>query len=208
RSPAARGCSCTRSEATIRRWETRTSTPPAGRCRRPEWRSSPATSEGIRDVRWSPTCRTELSRSNRSGGDQGSSEGAFASDPVLLDHLQQDLAGGRADVLVHHPPLLEQEERRDALDPVTPGDPALVIDVDLPQAQLSVEVVGQPVQNRGHHPAGSAPLRPEIDQDRRSRLLHFRFKVVLRQRQNVFAHRLPRVETMQNGQRSYTITGR
>src|SRR5439155_10315382 len=67
--------------------------------------------------------------------------------------------------------------------------------VHLASTVLAVPLVRRLLQDGGDHATGTAPLGPEIDQDGRSGLFDLRFEVAVRQRQNIFAHRLSRVPT-------------
>lgn len=62
---------------------------------------------------------------------------------------------------------LDQHASRNALNSKSFRNPWLVVDVDLRNANLTGQLSGRLRKNRLHHSAGTAPWRPEIDEDRR-----------------------------------------
>src|SRR5690606_19527383 len=84
----------------------------------------------------------------------------------LVDHLAElGLADG-PDLGGLDLPVLEQQQHRDRPHVVLHGRVAVLVDVDLHHLGLAGVLGRQLVQGRGDHLAGTAPLRPEIDQHR------------------------------------------
>src|SRR4051812_17017604 len=63
-------------------------------------------------------------------------------------------------------PVLEEEQRRDALDPEFGGELWFGIDVDPDQPSARLKRLRRALEHGRHRPAGSAPGRPEIRDDR------------------------------------------
>src|SRR5438445_2565036 len=76
------------------------------------------------------------------------------------DVLQHGL-GRRTDDPVDDRALLEEQDRRDRLDPVASRQPVILVDVDLHQRHPSFK--GQFLEDRRDRPARAAPLSPEVD---------------------------------------------
>ena len=89
------------------------------------------------------------------------------------DNLLRDLA------------LLEEEQRGNGLDAVFRGQGLLLINVHFADPDPASVFFGQLIQNGPEHFAGTAPFRPEINQDRCGRLEDFSGKILLRQIDNV-----------------------
>jgi hypothetical protein len=70
----------------------------------------------------------------------------------------------RADLLSHDASVLEDHERRDAADPESRGQVAVLVHVDLGHRRLAFDFVGDLIEVRGDHLARPAPRRPEIDE--------------------------------------------
>jgi hypothetical protein len=76
-----------------------------------------------------------------------------------------------ANSLLHHLPAFEQEQSGNAAHLVTYGRRVVGSDVQL--ASLASVFARQRFHCGSYLPARRAPLRPEVGQDRRSRLKHF-----------------------------------
>src|SRR5579884_25903 len=74
----------------------------------------------------------------------------------------------------------EDPERRDAHDAVPGGDGAVLVDVDLRDLEPPLVLLGELLDDRGDHPARTAPRRPEVHQHRGRRLEHLRVERLLR----------------------------
>src|SRR5215831_3157529 len=84
--------------------------------------------------------------------------------PGELGKLRLDLGPRhRADHLVNHLALLDEENGGDGPDAVARGQPRLLVHVDLGQRHASLRGLGQLLEHRGNGPTGTAPGRPEID---------------------------------------------
>ena len=90
-----------------------------------------------------------------------------------------------ADNLLGHLPLLEEQQRGNGLDAVFRGQGLLLINVHFADPDPASVFFGQLIQNGPEHFAGTAPFRPEINQDRCGRLEDFSGKILLRQIDNV-----------------------
>jgi len=71
----------------------------------------------------------------------------------------------------------EEDDGGDAHDAKAHRRPRVGVDVHLEHLGLDAELSGDVLDDGGDHPAGRAPLRPEVDQDRllglQDRLLEF-----------------------------------
>jgi hypothetical protein len=63
--------------------------------------------------------------------------------------------------------VLEQHHGWDRRDPVTLGEGRLLVDVDLRELELAGPLLDDLVEHGRHHVTRLAPLRPEVDEDRR-----------------------------------------
>src|SRR5699024_5808496 len=81
------------------------------------------------------------------------------SDTHCRVYLRQGL---EADGLVHELAVLEVEQCRDAHDAVAGGQLRLGVHVDLADGDLAVVSLGELVEYRGLHLAGTAPGGPEV----------------------------------------------
>ena len=81
--------------------------------------------------------------------------------------LAENLALGQgADLGRRHLAVLEQDQRRDAADAIFHRRLRILVDVDLGDRDLALHVAGQLLEERRDHLAGTAPLRPEVDEHR------------------------------------------
>src|SRR6478736_3924759 len=94
--------------------------------------------------------------------------GSHRSDDPLLQLLLRcgaDLAGGELTAL-------EQHQRRDRHDAVFRRGRGILVDVELEDRYLAVERIGNLLEGGTDHPAGAAPLGPEVHHDGPARLEH------------------------------------
>src|SRR5262245_7767505 len=106
---------------------------------------------------------------------------------VLVEDLRQDVPGRGTAVLLDHLPLLEQQQRRDALHAVAGRERTVLVHVHLPDPRLAGVLLRQLLEDRRHDPAGPAPLGPEIDEDGRIRPLRLVVEIARRQFEDVLA---------------------
>ena len=71
---------------------------------------------------------------------------------------------------------LEHHQRGDAADPVLTGDVWVLVGIELEDFDLAFEFLGNLVNNRSHHAAGTTPGSPEVNQDRNVTLKDILFK--------------------------------
>src|ERR671939_389327 len=125
----------------------------------------------------------------RWGPRKASGAGRAAAD-VLVNHARDGLLRGRAD----HPLLLlavlEEDERRDALDAVALRDRRVVVHVQLDDRRAARVLLGHGLDRRREHAARRAPLRPEVHQHRPFGLQHVRLEAAVANVLDVFTHAL------------------
>src|ERR1700675_2389161 len=84
---------------------------------------------------------------------------------MLLDlRLDGGLRQGPYDLLDPRP-ILEEENGRNALDPESSRGLSVLIHIQFGDSDPSLILDRQFFKDGGNHPAGTAPLGPEIDQD-------------------------------------------
>src|SRR5882672_4620115 len=93
------------------------------------------------------------------------------------DPLLQLLLRRGADLARGHLAALEDHQGRDRHHAVFRRRLRALIDVQLDDLDLVAQRAGNFVQRRRDHAAGAAPLGPEIDHDRASRLEYFGFEI-------------------------------
>ena len=71
---------------------------------------------------------------------------------------------------------LEHHQRGDAADPVLACNVWVLVSVELEDFDLAFEFLGNLVNNRSHHAAGTTPGSPEVNQDRNVTLKDILFK--------------------------------
>src|SRR4029079_684044 len=99
-----------------------------------------------------------------------------------VDKLRQLLLGGEADdALLGLVAAAEEEDLRDAGDPIANGRVLVVVGVEIADLQLADVLLGQAVYGRGQGAAWPAPRRPEVDQDWLIALDHLFFPVFRRE---------------------------
>src|SRR6516225_1671577 len=76
----------------------------------------------------------------------------------------------RADLARRQLAVLEQHQGRNRHDAVFGRRPGVLIDIKLDDFDLAIERVGNLFKRGRNHPAGAAPFRPEINDDRTARL--------------------------------------
>src|SRR6185437_383953 len=91
----------------------------------------------------------------------------------------------RANFLVNHFAALEQEQCRNAANPITSGNPLVAIDVHLAHFHLTGVIDRDLIDCGPHHAARTAPFRPKVHQHRNLRAENVRFKRCVRKRQRV-----------------------
>jgi hypothetical protein len=84
----------------------------------------------------------------------------------VLDRLHQTSSRDRADDLVYHLPLPDEDEGWDAAHAEARREYPAPIDVDLHDPQAACVVLRELVDDRTDRPAGRSPGRPEVDQHR------------------------------------------
>src|SRR3990170_7768563 len=75
---------------------------------------------------------------------------------------------------------VEADQRGDPGDAVARGEPRLLVDVDLGYTNLGV-LAGESLEHRSDHVTRTAPVRPEVDDQRPRRLRNDRGERFLRQ---------------------------
>src|SRR5919199_2476986 len=93
---------------------------------------------------------------------KASGAGRAAAD-VLVNHARDGLLRGRADHALLLLAVLEEDERRDALDAVALRDGRVVVNVEFDDRGLPLVLLGHGLDSRGEHAARRAPLSPEVD---------------------------------------------
>src|SRR5262245_56028200 len=83
---------------------------------------------------------------------------------VLVDHLLQDVLVGQTDHLLDDLAALEEQQRGDPAHGELRRRIGVLVDVHLAHDELAVVVACQLVHGRRQALAGTAPLRPEIDE--------------------------------------------
>ena len=97
-----------------------------------------------------------------------------------------------ADQFLGNLAVLEEQEPRDGDDAVFLRDVLLGVDVELPDLQLALVLLGQLIDGRRQGLAGTAPGGPEVDQDRYLGAEHLGLEVVIGERRNVVrGHSVP-----------------
>ena len=71
---------------------------------------------------------------------------------------------------------LEHHQGGDATNPVLAGDVWVLVGIELEDFDLAFEFLGNLVNNRSHHAAGTTPGSPEVNQDRNVTLKDILFK--------------------------------
>src|SRR5215212_10145211 len=84
----------------------------------------------------------------------------------LLDPAAERAEVHQAGVSRRNLPILEEEQRRDALNPELSGKPRLGLHIDLDQPRPWLQRLCGPFKHGRHRPAGPAPRGPEIHDDR------------------------------------------
>src|SRR5215218_9786445 len=107
---------------------------------------------------------------------------------VLVDHARDGLLRGRADDALFFLAVLEEDERRDALDAVALRDLRVVVHVELDDRGRVLEVLRDGLDRRRQHPAGRAPRRPEVHEHWLVRIEHIRLEVAITHFPDVFTH--------------------
>ena len=92
-------------------------------------------------------------------------EGTGARSEVLGDGAGQRCLGNSTDDGVNFLPALEHHQRGNAADAVLTGDVGIFVSVELENLDLSLEFLGNLVNDGSDHAARSAPWGPEIDQN-------------------------------------------
>src|SRR5438270_8196401 len=112
---------------------------------------------------------------------------------VLLHHrVELRLRVVAADQFLGDLAVLEEQEPRDGDDAVFLRDVLLGVDVELPDLQLALVLLGQLIDGRRQGLAGTAPGGPELDQARYLGAEHLRLEVVIAERRNVVGrHSVP-----------------
>ena len=88
-----------------------------------------------------------------------------ADQPV--EKRRNGLSRQGADELVDHLPATKCLDGRNAADPVPSASAGIRIDVNLDESELVPMLLGAAFENRGERLAWSAPVSPEIDDDRK-----------------------------------------
>src|SRR5205085_7149139 len=125
----------------------------------------------------------------RCGPRRLSGAGRAAAD-VLVNHARDGLLRGRA----HHALLLlavlEEDERRDALDAVALRDLRVVVNVELDDRGAARVLLRDGLDRRRKHAAGRAPLRPEVHEHGAVGLQNVRLETIVTHFLDVFTHAL------------------
>ena len=87
-----------------------------------------------------------------------------------------------------HFTVFEQQQSRDTTDAIFRRSARVLIDVQFCNGQFALIFVSYLIHNRGDHFARTAPLCPEIDEDRPVRFEYIRVKTVVSQVNNFIAH--------------------
>jgi hypothetical protein len=90
-----------------------------------------------------------------------------------------------SDDLLGNLALAENQQCGDRADAVFGGKALVIVNVHFADADAAVVLVGQFIKDRRDHFAGTAPFRPEINQDGDRRLQNFRGEVLLRESNDV-----------------------
>src|SRR5665213_4181702 len=86
--------------------------------------------------------------------------------------------------------VLEQNDGGDRADAVLDRHVAVGVGVELADLDLPAVIARQLLDGRREHPAGHAPLGPEIHQHRHLRLQHFLIEVLVAEFHHVLSHRV------------------
>src|ERR671931_2379006 len=127
---------------------------------------------------------------------RGSGAGRAAAD-VLVNHARDGFLRGRADHALLLLAVLEEDERRDALDAVALRDRRVVVHVELDDRGAAGVLLRHGLDRRREHAARRAPLRPEIHEHRPVGFENVRLETAVANVLHVFTHalnllRLPR----------------
>ncbi len=76
----------------------------------------------------------------------------------------QILFAGQADEFFYYFATLENDDGRDSADTKLDGGIAVIVGIDFADKGLARVGVGDFLDSRAQHPAGTAPFRPEIQQ--------------------------------------------
>src|SRR4029453_3012759 len=83
---------------------------------------------------------------------------------VRLDQLDEVVAGDEADALLGDLAALDDEQGGQGRDVVLEGNVLVLLDVDLPDPEAALELLGHRFHGREQRLAGGAPVRPEVHQ--------------------------------------------
>jgi len=113
-----------------------------------------------------------LVKTLRSGGDaiEFGFEVALAAE---ANDLIGDLAAGK------------YQESRDGADAILGGQALELVDIDFANLDLLAVFRGEFIENGRDHLTGTAPFRPEIDQDGHGRFEDFLLKITIGENQNI-----------------------
>jgi hypothetical protein len=104
---------------------------------------------------------------------------------VSIEHLLDVRFSDRPDLLLHHLPTLENQQRGDAANLVTACRLDVRVHVDLADLD-SAGILGRDlIDRRTHLPAGAAPLGPEVNQNRLRGFQNFLIESSIRKNQRV-----------------------
>src|SRR2546421_2961630 len=141
------------------------------------------------------------------GGPRRASGAGRAALDVLVNHSRDGLLRGRA----HHALLLlavlEEDERRDALDAVALRDLRVVVNVELDDRCAFGVLLRDGLDRRREHAAGRAPLRPEVHEHRTLGLENVRLETLVTHFLDLFTHAVksPSIALMTGAERSSQI---
>jgi hypothetical protein len=89
---------------------------------------------------------------------------------VAVDPGAPLVAGDRAAAPADFGAMAGEHQQGDAVRLVAAGGGRVVVDVHLDDLQMTGALAGQLLENRCHGAAGSAPWRPQVEQDRHAGL--------------------------------------
>lgn len=112
---------------------------------------------------------------------------------MRLDHARDIVLGSDADHLVPDLSALEQQQGGDTPDTVLERGFLVVIHVQLQHFGATGVLSGNLFHRRSQHPAGSAPRRPEVHQNRDLGFQHFVVKLLIGNFFHMLAHELLRM---------------
>src|SRR5260370_29663072 len=91
---------------------------------------------------------------------------------MRVEHLLHFALPYRSDLLLHHLPPLEKQQRGNALNPVSHAGRPVLVYIQFSDLHPARVCLRNGIHRRRHHAARTAPFRPEVHQDRNLRIEH------------------------------------